>query len=295
VTIVDGGSALGRCLRALSAQANSPPLEILVPCDDTVEGVDELVGGIADARVVRMGRVDTVRPATGFAGQHELYDRRRAAGLRAASGEFVAMLEDRSVPRPDWARRALEELGQGWAAVGGAIENAVDRPLNWAVYLCDFGPYRLPLTGGPTDRLSDVNVAYPRTALDAVRPTWERRYHEPEVHAALLESGAGLCLSPWMIVDQMRDGVRFRALLAERFHWARLYAARRAERLGGARRWLLAVGAPALPLVLLWRSCRLQLQKRRNTRSFLLALPAIAALLIAWSAGETAGYLTGRP
>ncbi len=27
----------------------------------------------------------------------------------------------------------------GYAAIGGAIENGINRPLNWAVYYCDFG------------------------------------------------------------------------------------------------------------------------------------------------------------
>ena len=35
-----------------------------------------------------------------------------------------------------------------YAAIGGAIENGVDRPLNWAVYYSDFGRYQNPFQSG---------------------------------------------------------------------------------------------------------------------------------------------------
>lgn len=295
LTLVGGEEALQRCLHALEAQTHAGPMEVIIPCDDSIAGISGIERDFPFARVLRMGRVRTARPSSSFAGQHELYDLRRAAGLRAATGDFLAVIEDRSMPRADWAGNALDEHRAGWAAVGGAVENAVDRPLNWAVYLCDFDRYRLPASTTITTRLSDVNVVYARPALESVRASWEHRYHEPFVHDALRESGGELLFSDRVIVDHVRDDPELLPLLGERFHWGRLYAARRSERIGPLHRFVLAVASPALPALLLTRICVRQLRKRRNTKQVIAALPLLLPLLAAWSAGEFMGYLTRRP
>jgi hypothetical protein len=40
VTIVDAGDALVRCLAALARQQGAPDLEVIVPWDETVPGID---------------------------------------------------------------------------------------------------------------------------------------------------------------------------------------------------------------------------------------------------------------
>ena len=135
VTIVDAGDALDRCLTALAAQRYAPPLEIIVPWDDSVPAVAALADRFPACQFLRMGAVRTARPATGAAGQHELFDSRRSAGLSAATGDVIGILEDRGVPRPDWA----EMMAQAHArlpntAIGGAIENGHGALRNTAVY-----------------------------------------------------------------------------------------------------------------------------------------------------------------
>jgi hypothetical protein len=43
------------------------------------------------------------------------------------------------------------------------------------------------------------------------------------------------------------------------------------------------------------RHTRIQAQKRVRFWTYLRVLPLVALLLAAWSAGELAGYVTGRP
>jgi hypothetical protein len=296
VTIVDGGASLERCLTALAAQVDPPPLDILVPYDDTIAGIAPLAARFPDVRFLPMGRVPTRNSATGPSGQHELFDRRRSVGLAAATGELVAILEDRGAPRPDWARtmqRLHAELPH--AVIGGAVDNALDRTLNWALFFCDFARYQPPFAAGPRDYVTDVNVCYKRRALDATCDLWAERYHETTVHWALQRAGEKLYLSPELVVDERREALRLGTLLRERLSWGRLFAYTRAREQPLGTRLAYAALAPLLPLLLFARQLRLQAARRGTPGRFLRAAPAILALLAAWSAGELLGYLTAEP
>jgi hypothetical protein len=296
VTIVDGGETLERCLSALVGQQDPPEFEVIVPWDDSVTGIQSTAAKFPGYRFLPMGRVGTTRPWATPAGQHELFDRRRAAGLAAAAGDLVAILEDRGVPRPNWARTIVALHGQiPHAVIGGAIENRRDTLLHWAVYFCDFNRYQRPFEAGPRSYVSDVNIGYKRRALDATAALWRGRYHETTVHWALQRAGETLYLTPELVVDQWRSPLRFGSLLNERFAWGRLFAYTRAVELTTVKRLALAVLAPLLPLVLLVRHTRLQAAKRVSFGRFLAASPIIFALLLAWSFGEALGYLTRRP
>lgn len=296
VTIVDGGETLRRCLRSLVTQDAPPELEILVPWDDTVVAVPALEREFPGVTFMPLGRVPTSRDPRGAAGQHELFDRRRAAGLARATGDLVAILEDRGVPRRDWTR-TMATLSETLphAAIGGAIENGRDRILNWAVFFCDFNRYQPPFDAGPREYVSDINICYRRRALDLTAELWKFRYHETTVHWALRRAGETLFLSPVPIVDQMRDDLTLGRLLVERLAWGRLFAYTRAREVGVGRRAVLAVGTVALPLVLLIRHARIQAEKKRTWGRFVAASPAVFLLLAAWCAGELIGYVTGTP
>jgi GT2 family glycosyltransferase len=295
VTIVDGGSALERCLQSLANQHDAPELDIIVPYDDSVPGIPELALRFPAIEFLSLGRVDPARGPATAAGQHELYDLRRAAGLAAATGGIVAILEDRGVPHPNWARTMAEVHERlPHAVIGGAIENGQDAPLNWAVYFCDFGRYHLPFEAGARRWVSDVNIGYKRRALDLTRELWHVRYHETTVHWALMRAGETLYLTPDLIVYQMRGSLRLSSLMAERFAWGRLFAYTRARESTTAKRMAFAMLAPFLPALLFVRHAMLQTSKSTAVK-FVRASPLVFVLLVAWSLGEALGYVTGEP
>lgn len=296
VTIVDGVAAVRRCLEALGNQRNAPSLEVLVPFDDSVPTVASLTREFPDVHFIPMGTVPTGRPPGSAAGQHELFDRRRSAGLSAAAGVLVAIIEDRGVPESDWAA-VFVSLHREHAdlVIGGPIENGVDKLANWAVYFCDFGRYQLPFTFGPRDYVSDVNICYKRTALEQTRTLWQERYHETTVHWELQRNGCALQLSPTPAVYQHRTGLALGRMLSERFHWGRLFAYTRAREAGTVGRVVRATTSVLLPVVLFGRLAAGQLRRRTRLARFVAASPLICLLLVSWSAGEALGYLTGRP
>jgi hypothetical protein len=181
------------------------------------------------------------------------------------------------------------------AAIGGAIENKVNRPLNWAVYFCDFGRYQNPLKPGPSPTLSDVNISYKRQALSAVKKVWQDFYHEPFVNGSLMAQGQKLWLSPRIVVYQHRENLKLSAAMRERYEWGRYYAGNRVKKLMLIRRLTYLILSPALPVLLAVRKIRDVLIKRRHIGVFISALPLMLLLTLFWSVGEFIGYLTASP
>jgi hypothetical protein len=167
----------------------------------------------------------------------------------------------------------------------------VDRLLNWAVYFCDFGKYQNPVPAGPSNFISDVNSAYKRSALMAVREVWQDAFREPEVNAALQARGGTLALFPTGVVYQNRRNLRLRTALAERVIWGRSYGVLRGRHTSRGKRWLLILLSPLLPALLLARMSLNAWRRRRHWIPFVKAFPLTALLTIAWSIGELSGYL----
>jgi hypothetical protein len=284
-------SLLDSCLEALSQQVDAPPMEIIVPYHGNVSGIELIKAQYPDVVFIP---ANDLKIYTGQGGSREHHDELRARGLAAARGEIIGLLEDHARPDLNWCARMVEAHQQCYAAVGGAIENGIDRPLNWAVYFCDFGRYQNPLPAGESAFASDANVSYKRSALESIRSTWQEVFHETAVNWALTSRGEKLALSPEIIVYQNRGSLRLGNALKERFIWGRSYAATRGMLAGASKRAIYATLSPILPLVLLGRMTVNVLKKQRCLGVFLKALPLTAALTLSWSLGELMGYLTGR-
>jgi hypothetical protein len=277
---------LADCLDALSKQLDAPTIEVIVPHLAAVDGLDAVRQRFP--WVTFLPAPDVIA----LPGGREHHDALRARGLAAARGEIVGLLEDHARPDSRWCASAIAAHRQSHAGIGGAIENGIDHPLNWAVYYCDFGKYQNPLPAGESFFASDANTTYKREALDAVRPVWQDGFREVVVNAALRDAGRTIALDPGMVVYQARTGLTLRAALHERFVWGRSYAATRRALLTMPRRFAYALLAPVLPAVLLLRMAKTSNQ-RGSLRSLLRALPLILLLLVTWSMGEGIGYLFG--
>ncbi|HTD44639.1 MAG TPA: hypothetical protein VK687_10680 [Bryobacteraceae bacterium] len=279
------------CLAALIRQKAAATMEIIVPHLPGMTGIAALV---EEYPTVRFVEVEGMRTYTGRSGSREHHDELRARGLAVARGSIIALIEDHGIPAPNWSANVHAGLSPRFAAVGGAIENGIDRPLNWAVYFCDFIRYQNPVQAGDSAFASDANIAYRRAALESIRPVWQDAFHEPSVNEALRSRGEVVALAPDMVLYQHRQGLRFGSALRERFVWGRSYAALRG-RLAPQRRVLWALFSPALPALLLARMTAIAWKKRRTLAPYLKALPLTSMLLVSWALGELAGYVTARP
>jgi hypothetical protein len=277
-------------LQALDAQEGAPSFEIIVPHHAEVDGLEEVRSRFPHAQLVCVADLRT--PPTRGAREH--HDELRARGLALARAPIVALLEDHGRPAPGWCAALVRAHAKDYAAVGGPIENGVDRSLNWAVFFCDFGRYQLPVPEGPAPNASDANVSYKRAHLDAIADVWSKFFHETAVNGALRARGDVIAMAPDAVVYQHRLFLTLSGALRERYVWGRSYAAGRAKVAAPSRRVVLALLSPLLPLLLLSRMALTVRRKGRCSGAFVRALPTTALLLLAWSAGEMAGYATGR-
>jgi len=278
------------CLEALERQIDPPSLEALVTCEANLPGIEELEKRFPAVTFICVDRVRAPAPEP----SREHHDVLRGIGFRRARGKLIASLEDHDRPDPNWCAQLVKEHIQPYAAIGGAIENGIDRMMNWGVYFCDFGRYQNPLPSGPSTSASDANVCYKREALKSVCEAWDQSYNETRVHAALRAQGAIIALSPRIIVYQHRLNLRLGPALLERYVWARSYAAVRVASTRSLLRLVLLALCPVLPSVLVIRQFMTVLRKGRNRGAFLRALPLTFLLDLVWAYGEFVGYLTGR-
>jgi hypothetical protein len=277
---------LADCLEGLSKQIDGPALEVIVPHLENVEGLDAVRARFPWVRFLPVPDV-VARP-----GEREHHDVLRSRGLGVARGEIVGLLEDHARPDPRWAASVAAAHRQPYAAIGGAIENGINRPLNWAVYYCDFGRYQNPVPAGQTPFASDANVTYKRAALERVRPAWQESFREVVVNGALASLGDTIALDPRIIVYQNRHGLSLDTALRERFVWGRSYAATRLALLTFPRRLVHAALSPVLPAILLTRMGKTS-WSRGSFGTFVRTVPITFLLLLTWSAGEGVGYLVG--
>ncbi len=295
VTITSGAPNLGRCLKALEAQQNAPAMEILVPIYHNFDEVAALRSAHPAVCFLPV-EGDEEGLASGDPGLlHLTYDRRRATGLAAARGKWIAMTEDHAIPDETWCAGIAEAHREPYAAIGGAIENASPRWLTRAAYFCDFGRYANPLQEGPSHYASDINISYKRAAIEKTRPIWRRYYHETAVHAALEAAGETLWLTPRIVVRHDRGRLRLGPLLRERFAWARLFAGRRAAGAPLLKRALWILFSPLLPALLAARRTAEVVRRGRNRGVFLTAFPSMLILMVVQAAGEFIGYVTAKP
>lgn len=276
---------LAECLEALTRQVDAPELEIIVGHHEPIEGLDAVKRRFPWVQYV--SSPDVVK----HVGGREHHDVPRARAIAAATGELIGLLEDHELPEPRWAASVVAAHKEPHAGIGGAIENGVDRALNWAVYYCDFGRYQNPVPPGETPFASDANVSYKRADLELVRSAWRDAYREVPVNDALRSLGKTISLDPRMIVYQNRRGLDFGTAMRERFSWGRSYGATRSTWLTRPKRLALAALAPLLSPLLLFRIGKRAWERKSHFAEFVSAVPFLIPLLIAWSLGETAGYL----
>jgi hypothetical protein len=291
VTVVDGGETLVRCLEALSKQVNAPRLDVIIPYDDTAADVGKLAARYPAFRFLDLGRLLACPPRNEFE-RHDLYDRRRAGGLKESSAPLIAMIEDRGAPEPDWANamvcaHARYEDG----VIGGSVENRPSDLARWAIFFVDFSRYQAPFDNLHPEYVTDTNICYKRAALEAARPVWNDKYQEAAVNWALREKGFSLRVDPAPRTVQARGPIGLRAMASERFNWGRVYGEQRARDapIGARLRWMSIT--PLLPVVLYLRHFGKQLRVRRHVGEFLAATPIVLFLLTFWAIGEFRGYL----
>lgn len=295
LTVVSGKESMQTCLKALYPQVDFNNSEVIVPYDKWSQNIGELAEEFPQVCFHFIEDLGLAEDTEVASHEHRLYDRRRAIGLRLTSGRIIAMTEDHATPASDWVAQILKAHEESFQIIGGAIENGIDKPLNWAWYYCDFGRYGRPFPTGEINYVSDVNVSYKKEALDSVQDIWYEAYRETILHWTLQEKGSKLILNGNIVVYQQRPKTSLFKAFRERIQWGRVFAETRVAVSSISRRFIYAIGSIILPPLLLIRLLRNMRRHQRTVTQIIQTIPFAFLLLIGWSLGELLGYVFGLP
>jgi len=283
VVTPDRFATVRKTVRHLRSQSISARMEVLIVAP-TAEGLGLDESELREFYAYRVVEVGHMRSTA----------RARAAGVRAASAEVVALVEDHAFPAPGWAEAIVKRHAEGWAAVGPVMTNANPRSAtSWANLLIEYAPWLEPSEAGGREHLPGHNGSYKRALLLGYGERLEAMLDaESVLHWDLRSRGHKLFLEPRARTFHQNFSA-FAPSLALRFNGGRLFASSRARGWPAWRRALYACASPLIPFVRLARIVG-ELTKPGRPRHLLpKLLPALLALLAFDGAGEFVGYALG--
>lgn len=220
----------------------------------------------------------------------------RAAALRKATGEIVAILDPYSIVASGWAAAVREtHCVHANQAIGGPVDldGAAKRGLlDWALYINEYGMFLPPMDEQGMELLPGCNVSYKRSALFEGDAPLSPELWKTFVNDRLLALGETLLIEPKMIVG-LDKSIAFTEYLLRRFDHGRCYGAMSSAELSLAARWLRVAAAPLLPFVLLARWSRRFWARGRYREKLIATLPLQLLMFGWWIAGETVGRVFG--
>ena len=193
----NGGSTLGACLARATA-LDYPDYEVIVVDD----GSTDATASIADSFPVRL-----IRTA------NEGLSAARNSGLRAATGEIVAFMDDDCVPDRDWLTYlAATFMATPHAAVGGPNVPPPDGLVAECVAKAPGGATHVLVSDREAEHVPGCNMAFRKSVLEEIGgfdPQFRRAGDDVDVCWRLKELGWTIGFSPAaMVWHRRRPSVR---------------------------------------------------------------------------------------
>jgi O-antigen biosynthesis protein len=189
----NGARTLSECLDGLE-QLVYPDYEVIVVSDGSTDASVDIVR----RRGYRLIQSDHVGLAAA-----------RNAGLRAATGDIVAYIDDDARPDPHWLAYLTDSLHHGpWAAVGGP--NLAPRGDGWvaeSVANAPGGPHHVLVSDREAEHIPGCNMAFRRRALEAIDgfdPIFRAAGDDVDVCWRLRERGFRIGFNPAAVVWHRR-------------------------------------------------------------------------------------------
>jgi hypothetical protein len=273
-----------RTLRHLRAQTIAGQIELILVGPDAASFDGLQPGDTAGFAVVR----------TACAGRIDDVDKSSAHGIRAASCDVIALIEDHAYPEPRWAAAMLEAHAEGdWAAVGSVVLNAnPDTACSWSNQLLAYGEWTQPVKTGVTGSVSRHNISFKRDALLFYMEALEKYLGRGgSLLGHLKKRGYRFYIAPDARIRHANPS-RFGSSVVLRFCGGRLGAATRAKSWPIAKRLVYGLAAPLIPVV---RGKRIipKLLAEPNRAYALRVMPMLLLALLLDGMGQMIGFLFG--
>jgi len=275
-----GAPFIDDCIQSLISQENAPPYEIIV-----VDCHGEETRKRITARFPSIHVIVQDPPAS-------VPDLRRT-GVKAASGEIIAILEEHCLASKDWMTAIASAHDGACAAVGGSVLDCnYNRLRDWITYFTEYNAYMPPVPSGQVSSLPGNNIAFKQEVLQKHLAKLTQGYWEAYLYSKLYEEKAVLLSDPKMAVYH-RGPFDYGYYLYQRFLFSRAFAGARRTVMPVSRRLIYALVSPALPVLLLARMATRVWQKKCHVGKFVQSIPLLIPVTIVYVLGELIGYLFG--
>jgi GT2 family glycosyltransferase len=276
-------ATIGRCLMSLREQSTKRPFEVIL-VDSSTDGTAGLVKErFPEVRVLSF-------PERKYCG-----DARNAA-ISVANGAIIAFLDADCTAGTRFVEETAVAHQSPYLAVGGVIEHGgPDTPTGWAYYFCEFSRW-MPGHHAPViDEVAGAALSIKREAFVRYGPFIEGTYSSDTAFLWKLTRDGGVVLvAPDITVRHFTTHAAGGFLAHEVAHGRQFAQVRISEtQMGIFARVALAVGCPALPMLLFSRTLVRVAARRTHRRNFIKAAPLVFLGHAAWSLGEFLACLGG--
>lgn len=222
----------------------------------------------------------------------------KAEGVKSANGEFVVFLEPKGVPVSGWLASLLTAvIKTPNVSVGGSVDfGGVSTSMNKAAFVFEYGAFSPDqLQSGQTHDLPGNNMAIPRKKLvELCDDILENEgLYKPYCQQRLVEGGVSIIMEPTMSID-LHTKHKTWPFLKSRFNYARCFGASRVQFATKKQRLKFRLGAPVIPLLLIFRNFSMARRRYDLGTQDPRVLLALASICFAWGVGELIGYWCGR-
>jgi hypothetical protein len=213
--------------------------------------------------------------------------------LARARGEWVAVLDVRDRPDPDWLR-SWRAAPRDCVVCGSVEPSAMESVWDRAAYLSEYGQFLSPLEPDQLEEIPGNNLVLPRSWLPDSeglrRDGFWKTFHLEQLRR---ERGAlPVAAAPGMSVRLAHRYTAHEYLHRKLLH-GRCYGGSRLQQPGSPPRLLCIAFAPLLPGLRLFRLWRRAGRRALGRIPLISAMPAVVLGEIAWSFGEFLGYAFG--
>ena len=212
-------------------------------------------------------------------------------GIKVAQSEKVALSTAHCIPADDWVDRLLAADMTSLPAIGGVIENdSAANARDWAIYFLRYISFTPLQQKRQVADIAADNAIYRRADILQHADLLAIGFWEPSFHARFRKAGLVLELDPAIRVlhkNRYTSGQFF----AQRLAHGKEFGMARARVISTAKRLLLIVLSPLLPVLFLKKIVSAVLQHDGYTSKLIQALPWLLLFLLAWGLGEAKGYL----
>jgi hypothetical protein len=279
----DTVATVGRTIDALLAQTRRSEIELLLcaPTRDVIGPLRPEWAAFHSVNILETGPIRIIAEA-------------KALAVRSASAPIVAFAEEHAFPMPEWAHALITRHAEPHAVVGPVMVNPnPGKPISWANFLIEYGPWMSPAAPGPRSHLPGNNSSYKRDVLLAYGDRLAKVLDaETLLQWQLLAEGHTLYLEAGAVTRHINI-TRIASFRRVHFQYGRMFAAQRCREWPLWRRLFYAAASGAIPVI---RFARLWQDLRRSP-----ALPLNKAAfwfylglgLVDSAAGEAAGYAAG--